>query len=102
MKYDVVIVGAGFSGSTAARILAEKGKKILVVEKHRHTAGHCHDYRDGNGITIHTYGPHIFHTSDKEVWDFANRFTEFHFLQHRVLSYADGQMIPFQIGRAHV
>lgn len=97
MKYDVVIVGAGLSGSTAARILAEEGKKILVVEKHRHTAGHCHDYRDENGITIHTYGPHIFHTSDKEVWDFANRFTEFHIFQHRVLSYAEGQMIPFPI-----
>lgn len=97
MKYDAVIVGAGLSGSTAARILADKGKQVLVVEKHRHTAGHCHDYRNAHGITVHTYGPHIFHTNNGEVWKFVNRFTEFHFLQHRVLSYADGQMIPFPI-----
>lgn len=97
MKYDAVIVGAGLSGSTAARLLAEKGKKVLVVEKHRHAAGHCHDYRNEQGISIHTYGPHIFHTNNEEVWKFVNRFTAFHYLQHRVLSYADGQMIPFPI-----
>lgn len=97
MKYDAVIVGAGMSGSTAARLLAEKGKKVLVVEKHRHTAGHCHDYKNEYGITVHTYGPHIFHTNDAETWKFANRFTDFHYLQHRVLSYAEGRMIPFPI-----
>jgi UDP-galactopyranose mutase len=97
MKYDAVIVGAGLSGSTAARVLAEKGNKVLVVEKHRHSAGHCHDYKNEHGITVHTYGPHIFHTNNQEVWNFVNRFTDFHYLQHRVLSYADGQMIPFPI-----
>lgn len=99
MKYDVVIVGAGLAGSTAARILAERDKKVLVVEKHRHSAGHCHDYRDENGITVHTYGPHIFHTSNKRVWDFVNKFSEFHYYQHRVLSYAGGKLIPFPINR---
>ncbi|MCE5256632.1 MAG: UDP-galactopyranose mutase [Spirochaetaceae bacterium] len=97
MNYDVIIVGAGLSGSTAARVLAEKGKKVLVVEKHRHVAGHCHDYRNEYGITVHTYGPHIFHTNDAAAWKFASRFTDFHFFQHRVLSYADGQLIPFPI-----
>ena len=97
MNYDAIIVGAGLSGSTAARILADKGKKVLVVEKHRHIAGHCHDYRNEHGITVHTYGPHIFHTNNEEVWKFVNRFTDFHYLQHRVLSYADGQTIPFPI-----
>jgi len=60
MKYfDAVVVGAGLAGSTAARTLAEQGRKVLVVEKHRHIAGHCHDARNEAGITIHTYGPHI-------------------------------------------
>lgn len=99
MNYDVLIVGAGLAGSTAARLLAEKGEKVLVVEKHKHIAGHCHDYKDDNGITVHTYGPHIFHTNNKEVWDFVNRFTEFHYYQHRVLSYVDGNYVPFPINR---
>ena len=99
MKYDAVVVGAGLAGSTAARLLAEKDKKVLVVEKHRHLAGHCHDQRDENGITVHTYGPHIFHTNNKKVWDFVSRFSEFHYYQHRVLSYAGGKLIPFPINR---
>jgi UDP-galactopyranose mutase len=99
MNYDILIVGAGLAGSTAARLLAEKGEKVLVVEKHKHIAGHCHDYKDDNGITVHTYGPHIFHTKNKNVWYFVNRFTDFKFYQHKVLSYADGAFIPFPINR---
>jgi UDP-galactopyranose mutase len=97
MMFDAVIVGAGLAGATAARLLAESGKRVLVVEKHRHVAGHCHDYANEYGITIHTYGPHIFHTNDAGVWDFLNRFTEFRFYQHRVLSYAEGRFFPFPI-----
>jgi UDP-galactopyranose mutase len=99
MKYDILIVGAGLAGSTAARILAENGKKVLIVEKHKHIAGHCHDYKNEYGITVHKYGPHIFHTKNKEVWDFVNRFTEFHYYQHKVLSYVEGKLIPFPINR---
>jgi len=99
MKYDAIVAGAGISGSTAARILADAGRKVLVVERHRHVGGHCHDYRDEAGITVHTHGPHIFHTNDKTVWDFVGRFTEFHYLQHRVLSYAGGKLVPFPINR---
>jgi len=97
--YDVLIIGSGMSGSTVARILAEAGKKVLVVEKHKHIAGHCHDYKDEYGITVHTYGPHIFHTVHKNVWDFVNRFSSFTYYQHKVLSYADGRLIPFPINR---
>ncbi|MEI6875114.1 MAG: UDP-galactopyranose mutase [Spirochaetota bacterium] len=99
MKYDAVIAGAGLAGSVAARSLADSGRRVLVIEKHRHVAGHCHDYRNDVGITVHTYGPHIFHTTDKAIWDFVNRFTAFHFLQHRVLSYAGGKLVPFPINR---
>ncbi len=95
--FDIVVVGAGLAGATAARVAAEKSKKVLVVEKHRHIAGHCHDAKNEAGITIHTYGPHIFHTNNKEVWDFVGRFSDFNYYQHRVLSYAEGRFIPFPI-----
>lgn len=97
MKVDVLVVGAGFAGSVAARLLAEQGKTVLVLEQHRYVAGHCHDYRNEAGITCHMHGPHIFHTVNKEVWDFVNRFTEFRHFQHRVLSFAEGKLIPFPI-----
>ncbi|POZ89638.1 UDP-galactopyranose mutase [Petrotoga halophila] len=99
MNCDLLIVGAGLAGSTVARMLAEKGRKVLIVEQHKHIAGHCYDYKDQEGITVHKYGPHIFHTNNKKVWDFVNRFTEFNYYQHRVLSYADGNYVPFPINR---
>ena len=95
MKYDCLVVGAGFAGCTAARLLAESGRKVLVVERLKHLAGHCHDYRNEYGIFIHSYGPHIFHTNNQEVWEFVNRFTDFHYYQHRVLSYVQGRLLPF-------
>ncbi|MCP5514475.1 MAG: UDP-galactopyranose mutase [Spirochaetales bacterium] len=97
MKFDCLVVGAGISGSTAARTLAEAGKKVLVMEQLKHIAGHCHDYLSPEGITVHTYGPHIFHTNNRDAWNYLNRFTEFRHFQHRVLSYADGLLIPFPI-----
>lgn len=99
MQPDVIVVGAGFAGCTAARALAEAGRKVLVVEKRSHLAGNCHDYRNEAGITIHQYGPHIFHTNSKAIWDFANRFSAFNHFQHRVLSYAEGRLLPFPINR---
>jgi len=97
--FDVIVVGAGLAGATAARIFAESGKKVIVVEKHKHIAGHCHDYKNEYGITIHTYGPHIFHTNNKKVWDFVNKFTCFRYYQHKVLSYVDGRLVPFPVNR---
>lgn len=99
MKYDALIVGAGLAGATAARILAESGKKVLVVEKRRHIGGNCYDFRNEAGITTHKYGPHIFHTNNQMVWNFLNRFTEFNYFQHKVVSYVDGKLIPFPINR---
>jgi len=97
MKCDVLIIGAGLSGCTAARCLAEKGMTVLVVERLPHIAGHCYDEQDEGGITIHRYGPHIFHTNNREVWSFVNRFARFRYYQHRVLSYAEGRYYPFPI-----
>ena len=98
-KGNILIVGAGLAGATISRLLADSGYRVKIIEKHNQVGGHCHDYKNDLGITVHTYGPHIFHTVDKEVWDFVNKYSEFVYYQHKVLSYVDGQLIPFPINR---
>ena len=95
--YDYIICGSGLAGSSAARILADKGKKVLVLEKLPHVGGSVYDLSDDAGILIHKYGPHIFHTNNKEVYDFLSRFTEWNDYQHRVLAkIGDGYVpVPF-------
>lgn len=97
--FEILVVGAGLAGASSARILAELGYKVLIIERLKHVAGHCHDAKNEAGITVHTYGPHVFHTNNKEVWDFLNRFTDFHYYQHRVLSFVEGRLVPFPINR---
>ncbi|MDR1459624.1 MAG: UDP-galactopyranose mutase [Bacteroidales bacterium] len=97
--YDIVIAGCGLSGATSARLLAEQGYKVLVIEQKKHVGGQIYDYKNEHGISVHQYGPHIFHTKLKPVWDFVNRFSEFSNFQHRVLSFVDGNFIPFPINR---
>ena len=86
-RYDYLVVGSGFFGSVFAQQAKEAGKTVLVVEKRSHIGGNCYsyDYED-TGITVHAYGTHIFHTSDRKIWDYINRFTEFNQYQHRVLT----------------
>jgi UDP-galactopyranose mutase len=85
MIKSIAVVGAGFSGSVIARQLAEAGHKISVFEKRYHTAGNCHTERDKHtGIMVHKYGPHIFHTSNKIVWDYVNKFGRFEPFTNRV------------------
>ena len=69
-KYDVIVVGAGFAGATIANLLARKDKKVLVVEKRAQIGGNMFDYIHTNGVLVHKYGPHIFHTNYKEVFDY--------------------------------
>ena len=102
MSYDVIIAGAGFSGCSAARIFAEKNKKVLLIEKRPHIGGNCYDFKNDLNITIQKYGPHIFHTNNREVWDFLNRFTEFNDYIHKVLSYCDGKFYPVPINKKTV
>jgi len=99
MQDHVLVVGAGLAGATAARILAESNLRVIVVERRKHVGGNCYDYTDENGITVHLYGPHIFHTNSREVWNFVNRFCEFRYYQHRVLSFVEGRFVPFPINR---
>ena len=75
-EYDFLLVGAGLTNAVIANRLKERGFKCLVVEKRDHIGGNCATYVE-NGVTVHRYGAHIFHTSDEEVWGFVNRFAEF-------------------------
>lgn len=85
-KYDIWIAGAGYAGAVSARALAEKGKKVLVLERRDHIGGNAYDCLDGHGVLIHKYGPHIFHTNNRAVFDFLSRFTEWRRYQHRVIA----------------
>ncbi len=84
--YDILIAGAGYAGAVAARVLAEKGKRVLVLERRDHIGGNAYDCLDGHGVLIHKYGPHIFHTNDQKVYDFLSRFTRWRDYQHRVVA----------------
>lgn len=75
-QYDYLVVGAGLYGSTFAHQAALKGKKCLVIDRRNHLGGNLY-CQNVDGINVHTYGPHIFHTSNKEVWDYVNSFVEF-------------------------
>ena len=93
-KYDAIVVGAGCAGSTIARILADKKKKVLVIDKRSHIGGNAYDYFNEDGIIIHQYGPHIFHTNEKEVFNFVKKYSPFFKYQHKVLGNLDNQLVP--------
>lgn len=98
MKYKYIVVGAGLAGITIAeRISSQLNEKVLIIEKRAHIGGNVYDSYNEDGILIHNYGPHTFHTNDKEVFDYICQFTEWHDYQHRVLSYVDGNFVPMPI-----
>lgn len=80
----IVVVGAGFSGATIARLFAESGKDVIVIDKRETIGGNAYDYVDKNGVMVQPYGPHIFHTHDKLVFDFLSKFTEWEKYEHKV------------------
>lgn len=102
--YDCIMVGAGIAGAVTARILAEKGKKVLVIERRNHIGGNCYDRPDDYGILIHEYGPHIFHTGDEGVRQFLSRFTEWYDFGHEVVARVGDQLIPvpFNLNTLHM
>lgn len=100
MKYDYLIVGAGFAGSVIAeRLASQLNKKVLVVEKRNHIAGNAYDEYDEHGILVHKYGPHIFHTNSKEVFDYLSNFTEWIPYEHKVLAKIGNDLYPIPINR---
>ena len=96
--FDFMIVGAGFAGSVLAERLARVAdKKVLLVDVRNHIGGNAYDYHDDAGVLIHKYGPHIFHTNSREVFDYLSQFTQWRPYQHRVRASVDGQLLPIPI-----
>ncbi|HYJ63776.1 MAG TPA: UDP-galactopyranose mutase, partial [Parafilimonas sp.] len=96
--FDYLIVGAGFAGSVLAeRLASQLHKKVLIIEKRNHIAGNAYDYYNKDGILIHKYGPHIFHTNSKKVFDYLSQFTPWRPYEHKVLASVDGQLVPIPI-----
>ena len=96
--FDYLIVGAGFAGAVLAeRLAAGSGKKVLICDRRPHIAGNAYDEYNDDGILIHKYGPHIFHTNAKDVFDYLGKFTEWREYQHRVLASVDGMQVPIPI-----
>jgi UDP-galactopyranose mutase len=97
--YDFLIAGAGYAGATCAERLAASGKRVLIVDRRPHIGGNAFDTYDANGILIHPYGPHIFHTNSKRVFAYLSRFTDWRFYEHRVLAQVNGKLYPLPINR---
>lgn len=96
--FDYLIVGAGFAGSVLAERLATRSnKKVLIIDKRSHIGGNAYDHYNEEGILVHKYGPHIFHTNSKDVFDYLSQFTEWRSYEHRVLASVDGQLVPMPI-----
>jgi len=96
--FDYLIVGAGFAGSVLAERLATRSnKKVLIVDKRNHIAGNAYDHYNEEGILVHKYGPHIFHTNSKDVFEYLSNFTDWRPYEHRVLASVDGQLVPMPI-----
>ncbi len=99
-KVKNLIVGCGLSGAILAERLASRGEEVLVIDKRGHIGGNIYDYKDKEtNITVHKYGPHVFHTSIKEVWDYLSRFTQWHYFMYRVKAFIEGKEvnIPFNL-----
>lgn len=93
--FDYLIIGAGFAGSVLAeRLTSQLNKKVLLVDKKNHIGGNAYDYYNENGILIHKYGPHIFHTNSKKVFDYLTKFTEWIPYFHHVLAVIEGKKVP--------
>ncbi len=97
-RYDYVVVGAGFAGAVLAERLARTlGQRVLIIDKRDHIAGNAYDCYNADGILIHRYGPHIFHTNSNDVVNYLSQFTSWRPYEHRVLASVDTQLLPIPI-----
>src|ERR1700744_820021 len=94
MKFDWMVVGAGFTGAAFAERMAAAGKKVLVIDSRAHVGGNAYDCLNEHGILVHRYGPHIFHTNSDAVFSYLSRFTSWRSYEHRVLGEINGKLVP--------
>jgi UDP-galactopyranose mutase len=101
--FDYLIVGAGFAGSVLAeRLASQAGQKVLIIDKRNHVGGNAYDHYNDDGILVHKYGPHIFHTNGERIFQYLSQFTEWRPYEHRVLAHVDRQLLPIPINRTTV
>jgi len=97
-KFDFLIVGAGFAGTVLAeRIANQLGKTCLVVDRRNHIGGNAYDHYDKAGVLVHHYGPHYFRTNSRRIVDYLSKFTDWHEVQYKILSWTHGQFWQFPI-----
>lgn len=96
--FDYLVVGAGFAGSILAERLArDGGQYVLLIDRRNHIGGNAYDHYNEHGILVHKYGPHIFHTNSRQVFEYLSKFTQWRPYEHRVLASVDGQLVPIPI-----
>ena len=96
--FDWLIVGAGFAGATLAeRIATQRGEKVLVIDRRPHIGGNAYDRHNDDGLLVHQYGPHIFHTNSNDIAGYLSQFTDWRPYEHRVLGRVDDQLVPIPI-----
>jgi UDP-galactopyranose mutase len=96
--FDYLVVGAGYAGSVIAERLARKfNKRVLICDRRNHIGGNAYDHYNEDGILVHKYGPHIFHTNSAEVFEYLSQFTKWRNYEHRVLARVDGTLVPIPI-----
>ena len=96
--FDYLVVGAGFSGAVVASQMARNfGQRVMLIDRRSHVGGNAYDHYDKAGILVHKYGPHIFHTNSKDVFDYLSLFTKWRTYQHKVLASVDGKLVPIPI-----
>ncbi len=98
MMFDYLIVGAGFAGSVLAeRLASQLDQRVLLIDRRNHVGGNAYDHYNDDGLLVHKYGPHIFHTNSQQVFEYLSHFTQWRAYQHRVLASVDGQLVPMPI-----
>lgn len=95
--FDYLIIGAGFAGSVCAERLASLGRTVVLCEQRPHIGGNAFDHYDDAGVLVHRYGPHIFHTAARRIYEYLSQFTEWRAYEHHVLAHVDGKLLPFPI-----
>jgi len=99
MDKRALVVGCGFAGAVCAERLAHAGWQVTVIDRRSHIGGNAFDTYDVNGVLIHPYGPHIFHTNSKRIFEYLSQFTQWRFYEHRVLASRDGDLYPIPVNR---